>query len=402
LTADVRQQAIHPAHSYLVQAPAGSGKTELLIQRMLSLLAIVDEPEEILAMTFTRKAAAEIRNRVLTSLNMTRPGDSSSHKMCTWELAQAALDRSQVKGWNLAEHPARLRIMTLDSLTGALARQLPLLSGLGDMPVPSEHTRTMCRRAAEHSINEALKDDFNAVELLLLHEDHNTVGLIDLMSVMLENREKWLGYMGEHGRNLNALRQILEVSMAAFMQQQIRACDIMIPFEVKEDLPELIRFSTLNDEDRRFTDLTAWPGSGMDNLEQWRLVADFLLTGSAQLKKTVKWDIVESMFRLLPRAVLHLQAEFTAQGKADFTEIALRALDAISDGAGNPSDLLLKLDYRIRHILVDEFQDTSELQIRLLRCLTSGWEENDGRTLFLVGDPMQSNGIRAYFSGDGR
>lgn len=439
MTADVRQQAIHPAHSYLVQAPAGSGKTELLIQRMLSLLAIVDEPEEILAMTFTRKAAAEIRNRVLTSLNMTRPGDSSSHKMCTWELAQAALDRSQVKGWNLAEHPARLRIMTLDSLTGALARQLPLLSGLGDMPVPSEHTRTMCRRVAEDSINEALKDDFNAVELLLLHEDHNTVGLIDLMSVMLENREKWLGYMGEHGRNLNALRQILEVSMAAFMQQQIRACDIMIPFEVKEDLPELIRFSTLNNEDRRFTDLTAWPGSGMDNLEQWRLVADFLLTGSAQLKKTVnkrhgfppeaktekqhmqnilallaeisglgknlhvlrtlpqtpefneiQWDIVESMFRLLPRAVLHLQAEFTAQGKADFTEIALRALDAISDGAGNPSDLLLKLDYRIRHILVDEFQDTSELQIRLLRCLTSGWEENDGRTLFLVGDPMQS------------
>ncbi|MDQ6960422.1 MAG: UvrD-helicase domain-containing protein [Mariprofundaceae bacterium] len=439
MTSEVRQRAIHPAYSYLVRAPAGSGKTELLIQRILSLLAIVDEPEEILAMTFTRKAAAEMRNRVLTSLSMVRPDDSSSHKMHTWELAQTALARSHAKGWNLAEYPSRLRIMTLDSLTGALARQLPLLSGLGDMPAPSEHIRAVCRQAAEDALNEALKDDFIAVQLLLLHEDHNTAGLIDLMSEMLENREKWLGYMGEHGRNLDGLRQVLEANMAAFMQQQIQDCDIMIPLEVKEDLPELMRFSTLNNGNRELMAFAAWPGSGADELEQWRLLADFVLTGSAQLKKTVnknhgfppeaktekkrmqdmlallaetpelgkslhilrtlpqipefneaQWKIVESMFHLLPRAVLHLQTEFAVQGKADFTEIALRALDAVSDQVGNPSDLLLKLDYRIRHILVDEFQDTSELQIRLLRCLTSGWEESDGRTLFLVGDPMQS------------
>ena len=44
----------------------------------------------------------------------------------------------------------------------------------------------------------------------------------------------------------------------------------------------------------------------------------------------------------------------------------------------------------LRHILVDEFQDTSLAQFQLLEKLTAGWEEGDGRTLFVVGDPMQS------------
>jgi superfamily I DNA/RNA helicase len=80
---------------------------------------------------------------------------------------------------------------------------------------------------------------------------------------------------------------------------------------------------------------------------------------------------------------------FRAAGAIDFTQGTLAALEALGS-ADAPSELLLRLDCRIRHLLVDEFQDTSYLQLDLIRSLTAGWEPGDGRTLFAVGDPMQS------------
>jgi ATP-dependent exoDNAse (exonuclease V) beta subunit len=73
----------------------------------------------------------------------------------------------------------------------------------------------------------------------------------------------------------------------------------------------------------------------------------------------------------------------------DFTEVAQGAVRALGSPQA-PTDLLLALDCRVKHILVDEFQDTSISQWELLSLLASGWTGDDGRTLFLVGDPMQS------------
>lgn len=446
MSVEVRLKARNPAISCLVQAPAGSGKTELLTQRILALLAIVEEPEEILALTFTRKAAAEMRKRVIESLCAVKPDAAESHKMETWQLAQHVLRRSEQQGWNLLRHPARLHIMTLDSLTYSLARQLPLLSGLGDMPSPSEFAQAIYRHAAEDALNEAMRDYPEEAETVLLHQDHNTVAVIELIADMLAKREQWLADIADYARDMDNLRYRLEASLAAIMTQKLEACDVLLPMAVKAELPALMLFAGENRDDDSLKQMQHWPEAVLDQMPAWKLIADFLLTGkAAEFRKpggvTVRqgfpagkenavqkevfkalldslaaetelaeslhalrglpdsagmdegqWRVLESLFPLLVLANKHLQQHFASLGEADFTEIALRAMAALGTGHEAPADLLMKLDYRIHHILVDEFQDTSLLQMSLLQCLTTGWQQGDGRhrSLFMVGDPMQS------------
>ena len=92
-----RKLALEPEQSFIVQAPAGSGKTELLIQRYLKLLGLANSPEEILAMTFTRKAAAEMKERVFSALTeaKTQNPPEKAHAKFTWKLAKKVLDQDQ-------------------------------------------------------------------------------------------------------------------------------------------------------------------------------------------------------------------------------------------------------------------------------------------------------------------
>ena len=128
--ADARRRALDASASFIVQAPAGSGKTELLIQRMLTLLSRVDEPEEIVSITFTRKAASEMRERLLGALRAASDGDpvGSAHTRLTRDLASAVLERDRQADWRLLEHPSRLRIETIDALASGFTRAMPWLS----------------------------------------------------------------------------------------------------------------------------------------------------------------------------------------------------------------------------------------------------------------------------------
>ena len=104
--------------SFIVQAPAGSGKTELLIQRYLKLLETVETPDAVVAITFTRKAAGEMRSRVLQALRAAQPvsRQTPEHERVTFQIARDVLEHERRLGWNLLQNPARLRIETIDAL----------------------------------------------------------------------------------------------------------------------------------------------------------------------------------------------------------------------------------------------------------------------------------------------
>ena len=139
-----RARAIEADGSVLVQAPAGSGKTTLLVQRYLRLLAMVDAPERILALTFTRRAAEEMRERVLLALGAARlERCPPSMNRETWSLAAAASRHLDALNLDIARQPSRLRIETIDAFNAWLASQLPISAGAGSAtprsPAMSHH-----------------------------------------------------------------------------------------------------------------------------------------------------------------------------------------------------------------------------------------------------------------------
>src|SRR5690606_22390923 len=159
-----RLRALDPASSFLVQAPAGSGQTALLTDRILALLATVNRPEEIVALTFTRKAASEMHARVLGKLrDANGPMPDSEHGQRSWQLARAALERNDALGWKLLQHPARLSIRTIDSFCAGLVRGMPWLSELGGMPDIADDAQAHYDAAARATL--ALADDFEAVRI---------------------------------------------------------------------------------------------------------------------------------------------------------------------------------------------------------------------------------------------
>ena len=146
-----RERALDTTRSFIVQAPAGAGKTELLMQRYLALLACVRQPESILAITFTRKAAAEMRRRVLEALDRAAgPRPEKPHQQRTWELARRARERDEKLGWQVAACPHRLQIRTIDSFCAALVRRMPWLSRLCASRNRRRPPGNLPRRRARH------------------------------------------------------------------------------------------------------------------------------------------------------------------------------------------------------------------------------------------------------------
>jgi ATP-dependent exoDNAse (exonuclease V) beta subunit len=445
-----RAQALDPGRSFIVQAPAGSGKTELLTQRFLRLLATVHAPEQIVAITFTRKAAAEMRQRVLQSLSAAEgPAPESPHKRTTWELARAVRDADVQHRWNLERQPSRLRIQTIDAFSSTLARRLPLLAGTGAAVEPTDDPFVLYESACHHLIARLGDGSPTAeqLEALIVHLGNRVDRLVELLSALLAKRDQWLHPI-VHAAASDDLKATLESTLRRVVNRHLAALRDALGELRLGELFELAQYAAgnllsgaLNAERRAMLESCVDTKSplAVDSqcLPAWRAIAGMLFKQDGDLYSTVtkvhgfpttnreakdrvlgllkglatepdvceqlaelktlpdptyspdQWQILQALLGLLPAAVAELQLVFQAHGKADYVEVSLRALRALGS-ADEPTDLALAFDYRLQHLLVDEFQDTSFAQLDLLERLTAGWEPSDGRTLFCVGDPMQS------------
>lgn len=338
-----RDAALDVGRSFIVQAPAGSGKTTLLVARYLKLLERVKRPEDILAVTFTRKAAAEMRRRVLEALP------------------------------NAGEIAHRLRIQTIDSLCAALTRQMPVLARFGAQPEIVEDARELYQEAASRT----LKTFSAAVVRLLSHLDNDVAAATALLAGMLACRDRWVRKTGAA-----PTRAELEAALAAERHRLLGKARALLPTASEGLAREVL---TQKGEWRKR------PAAPLHLLQIEGLrEALFTLTRMPPEKYSDRqWEALEAILALLFPAIQQLRVAFAERGQADFTEFVHGALVALGS-AEDPSELLLRLDSSIAHILVDEFQDTSVSQWELIERLTAGWQPGDGRTLFLVGDPMQS------------
>ena len=239
-----REQGVDPRRSFIVQAPAGSGKTELLIQRFLALLATVNRPEDILAITFTRKAAGEMRHRLLEALGEaggTKP--EKPHAARTWELARQALERDSALGWNILANPSRLTIQTIDSFNASLVRHMPWLSRLGGMPDIADDPVPLYRRACQ-KVLARLQDDqrgSEAVQDLLAHLDNRMDTLQDLLVSMLPRRDQWLRHVVKG--NPQRERAELEQALSHLIQKYLSQLAETIPEALRAVLLEGVRFA---------------------------------------------------------------------------------------------------------------------------------------------------------------
>jgi len=437
-----RDRALSIRESFHLEAPAGSGKTSVLLARFLALLAQVQEPEELLALTFTRKAAGELRTRVMELLRAPPaigPDSSALDRLLVSLVEQVFRRHGDAAALKLA--PERLPIMTFHSFCAQLLRLAPQEAGA---PLDFQ----LLEQEAEWVKEEALEE----LRRRLAARPYDDSVRLALVRRLVRLNNDWPRLAREF-RGLLTRRDSLEdfLKLARLSRQPEAYQDLL---EKRFRMVLTPSLQTLGDEfaacplgklwpefwrelDRGGAELASKlppqvPGARPQDLPQWQALAEVLLTQKGEPRKQLspkygfppdfsktEWaalvrEIPSTVAQMLqdcreltltgahPEDVAALQDLVILLGEAlavyeellsrrralDFIALEQAALKLL-DGE-NPGEVLLRLDYRIKHLLVDEFQDTSQGQMTLLCRLVSGWEAGDGRTLSVVGDPKQS------------
>ena len=430
-----RDQSLNISDSFIVQAPAGSGKTELITQRYLKLLGTADVPENILVMTFTNRAVDELKHRIISSLNRARlHPPEEPHKLKTFDLASKVLEQSNLKEWDLLNHPSRIKIITIDSLSSLIVSRYPSIDQLipPQTMINTYEYEQIYQEAAENTLLLIEEDEYQAsISSVLLYLDNHVDRFYRLIVQMLSKREQWLPKLYIKGALDISLLEVLAQELIVEYLETLRNAASEI---LGKSFFNLLEINTRDD----ISKINKLPGTTIEDLEDWQTISELLLTKStgnwrkkidanigfpAELKeeKMVFKEIlvgldsedefkkilnnlanlpsayfpestskeINDIAQVLKLSVAELKMIFKEKGLQDFSEVGMQAINAL-DSREEVSDIALLLDYQIKHLLIDEFQDTSYSQLSLIEKLVDGWQKGDGKSIFFVGDPMQS------------
>ena len=444
-----RAQTLDTRQSFLVQAPAGSGKTELLTRRLLKLLAEVDEPEQILAITFTLAATAEMRERVITRLHAARDTAEASDELPEITLARRALENDARREWNLLQQPERLNIQTIDAVCLTIAHETPLLSRLGGSLSPTDKPQPLYTLAARRTLSHLGGEEplSSALDALLQLRATSLPDCQKLIAEMLDKRDQWgrvLPLAAQETLDWSKVRSKLEEPLRRTHNEAIQKAQTLFAHhpEHAQELVEVLNHACNNiDPDsplialKHVTDIRH-----LTDHAHWSRLCDFLLTQKDEWRANVpsgmgfptgrvgtaprqrykdllssldanpeflttlselralppqayteeESQMLQHMLVILRYAVAELRLVFAERGVVDFVELGLAAQQVLRDDEGELSELAVDIAGRWPHLLVDEFQDTSRSQYDLFTLIAGGWESAGRGTCFLVGDPMQS------------
>ena len=426
--------ALDPARSVVVEACAGSGKTWLLVSRILRILLDGARPGDILAITYTRKAAREIAGRLrewlreLACLDDAKACEFLAARGLTPAAAQAALPRARQLIETVEQASPAMTITTFHGWFGRILGGASLRSGLAgfalaeaERPLLDEAWGLFARRCGRDPDSAAAR---GLTELFETFGRHNTRALLD---AFVSRRAEWQVYAGEDdvdtliariGADLGATSDA--DALAAFFAAPALAATLTAYAGALEKntagdhklAAALGAARALEDPAACFAALvpvfittTGTARSRKASAAQAKRLgeageADFLRAHAELCERVLACLDARTEARVLAfnAAALHagtallevFEAFKRSRRQMDFADLEVHVDRLLADADLAPY-LQARLDARYRHLLLDEFQDTNPLQWRILLAWLSAYERDSWRpSIFLVGDPKQS------------
>lgn len=431
--------ACDPVHSVVVEACAGSGKTWLLVARMLRLLLAGAEPAELLAITFTRKAAQEMRWRLTELLHELALADQAGVESILLERGVPAAELAQLVPIarrlydKLLASPQGLAMDTFHSWFGRLIQLAPLSSGVPHGFSLLEASAEL-QREAYGQLMQSLKDTAHSeikAALLHLYQEVGDSNAKNMLDAFLDKRAEWWASNqdAQDGDPLSWLRELcgidveLDARLSVWKNEALyqRLFDIAVCLgkgtKVNQDRARAIEtaltagasienFSSLafeffgsdgkNRSNRKTKDLTIaiekWLGANNEAAfdDECNALAEALKLLNRRSNEKLVLSLNQALFTVGAKYLEAYQELKTEQRVFDFADLEWQAYRLLSQPEF-AAYLQARLDARYKHILLDEFQDTNPLQWNIVSAWLAAYGDDASRpSVFIVGDPKQS------------